>query len=202
MSTHGTEGRCTAEERLGCGAGEEGEARCTVVCVGRGREQSAWEVFFGFLIFFTVACEGQRGKEEKETERASSARIPFEAHPTQPKRRSIFSWETFVELQIEVAGRREEGGGDPGAAANGHLKYGFMSRFLPLPAKGGAAYLPLGLFLSLRSRARIKKQFISKFKLVVREELSGVHPPSTPPPPPIIPQSRNTGRDRRWLRRF
>ena len=46
----------------------------------RRREQSAWEVFLGFLIFFTVAGEREReregGKEWREgAKRESTARI-------------------------------------------------------------------------------------------------------------------------------
>ena len=114
---------------------------------GRGprREQSAWEVFLGFLIFFTVACDERRRERERDR---GSGKAPPESHlrhtqrpdPTELNRRTIFSWETFVELQIEVAGREGPGSGRPArprpSAANGRLKYGFMSRFLPLPAEG------------------------------------------------------------------
>ena len=46
----------------------------------RRREQSAWEVFLGFLIFFTVACEQEREREGGSGEREPSGKAPPESH--------------------------------------------------------------------------------------------------------------------------
>ena len=85
----------------------------------RRREQSAWEVFLGFLIFFSVACELYREREGGSGEREPSGKAPPESHlrhtlsavsgpavPAPPTATALyFPWETFVELQIEVAGK-------------------------------------------------------------------------------------------------
>ena len=98
----------------------------------RRREQSAWEVFLGFLIFFTVACEQERererGREWREgAKRESTARIPFEAHPQRRqrpcrpcptnRRRCIFPGKLLWNYKLRwPARRREQPGSGPSAS--------------------------------------------------------------------------------------
>ena len=94
----------------------------------RRREQSAWEVFLGFLIFFTVACEREREREgvERGSQAGKHRQNPFEAHPQRRQRpcrpcptnrRCIFPGKLLWNYKLRwPARRREQPGSGPSAS--------------------------------------------------------------------------------------